>query len=359
VIAAGLSLITLPAAADWYVMCDRATGDVKLEAAADGAGLALLAGPFPGTRTAGMWVQEHHPDGRCSAAPAPTPTETPQPTGRWIAVCARSSGAVEVVQGSPPPGTMVLWGKGIAIVSHADRSSASSWTHQVCPSWQCDASGSCDRDAPPKASPPSVTWEAGELLSAVYPPAPSREATAAAPAVAGPAAVLGPGTADLAPLVQTATGAATNCAYPAALASAEHMMNFDPHHPWLEANHDILRELAARQKATERAAWQASSELQAGELKRARELAGRAADTAVSCQRRAVSALLHGIDTAIEQQKQARNASRSRAAAALLPGLIDLAGVISGAQSGNVQITAGTVSSAAAARQLCQGRTMM
>jgi len=148
------------------------------------------------------------------------------------------------------------------------------------------------------------------------------------------AAPTGPGEADLSPLIATATGAAGACNYPAALASAEQMANFDPEHPWYVANHAKLQGLAQRQRQTEQLVWQASSALSAEELKRARELAAQAAGSAVSCQTRAVSDLLAGIETAILQQKRARSAANRAAAAALLPGLIDLSRAISGAQAG-------------------------
>lgn len=333
-------------ATDWYVVCDRTTGEVKLEESAGGPGLELLAGPFPGVRTAGLWVQEHHPDGRCTVASS-TPEPTPAAVGGWLAVCVRSTGTVDVAQGAPPGGTMVLWGSGLEVGTHPDRAAATSWVHRVCPSWRCDGSGQCARGLPPvRPTPVPERWLAGELVSTVR-PLTATTAAGGGRLATEPAAVLGPGPADLAPLVATATEAAASCAYPAALASADHLMNFDPEHPWLAANHDTLRQLAARQQATERAAWQASSALQAGELQQARGLAGQAADSAVGCQTRAVSALLAGIDTAIVQERAARDANRRRAAAALLPGLVDLAGVLSGAQAGTVQVTPGTVSAVA------------
>jgi hypothetical protein len=147
----------------------------------------------------------------------------------------------------------------------------------------------------------------------------------------GPA---GPGAADLSPLIETAKGAAAACSFPAALASARQMTNFDPEHPWYLANRRKLEDLAGRQKRTENLVWQASSALKAEELKRARDLAAAAADSAVSCQTQAVSELLGGIDTAIEQRRLARTAARRRAAAAMLPGLINLSRAISGAESG-------------------------
>jgi hypothetical protein len=186
-----------------------------------------------------------------------------------------------------------------------------------------------------------VRWVSADLSSTISPL--SRSVAVPAPAVVGPATVRGPGSADLRPLIDTATAAAQACAYPTALASANHLAKFDSNHPWLVANHDTLRDLAARQEATERSTWQASNSLRSGELKRARELAERAADTAVSCQSRAVWALLEGIDTAIEQDRAARDASRRRGAAALLPGLVNLAGVISGSQAGTVQVDGAAV----------------
>ena len=90
--------------------------------------------------------------------------------------------------------------------------------------------------------------------------------------------------------------------------------------------------LAARQRSTEAAVWQSSVALQSGDLKRARRLAESASSTAVTCQNQAVSALLKGIDSAIELRRRERRAKSRQAAAALLPSLIGLSRAISGQQ---------------------------
>lgn len=155
----------------------------------------------------------------------------------------------------------------------------------------------------------------GAARRAAGPPSPSRPAS---PTVAGP------GAADLSPLIDNAKSAAGGCAYPAALASADQMAEFDPEHPWLVANHDKLRRLAQRQGATEDAVWKASDALTREDLDTARDHASAATHSAVACQSQAVVNLLAGIDAAIAQRKAERTAARRQAAGELLVGLMQL-----------------------------------
>ena len=328
--------------ADWYALCERETGSVVVGESPEEDRYQVLAGPFPGRRTAGMWIEDHHPDHRCTApVSGPHGNAALSADGEeWLAVCSQMTHEVELVQKAPPSGYLVLLVNNFQPTLHPDSTTARNWTDSVCPAWRCDSMGRCMTD--PTANDPGAAsggWTAGSLTSVTL----DSDATAA-PQTSRAISVAGPGRADLSPLIDTATAAAMSCAYPAALASADHMTNFDPQHPWLIANHDTIRQLSARQRATEQSVWQASSALQSGELKHARRLAGEAADTAVTCQTRAVSELLHGIDTAIEQTRAARNAKRSQAASALLPGLIDLAGLISGAEAGTVEFNTANVS---------------
>jgi hypothetical protein len=366
-LAAVVSLIPTPAVAgDWYVLCEVGSGEVVVDETPEAGRHQVLAGPFPGRRTAGMWIDEHHPDHRCDSTPPEQDTDTTAPaTGSWLAVCEPGTMQVKVLQGLPPTGYQMLVGDTFGATVHGDQAAARAWTDAVCPSWRCDPRGRCVAAAvPPESDQTGGGWVVGQLTTGTQNPATgggwsagelnsstldggraSARPVAARVAVAGPQTVSGPGGADLRPLIDNATAAVSSCAYPAALASADHMLNFDPKHPWLTANHDKLRRLAGRQRDTEQLVWQASSALQAGKLKQARELAQLAADSAVSCQTPAVSQLLDGIDTAIEQKKARRSAANRRAAAALLPGLIDLAGVISGQQSGGSLPTAGMTAS--------------
>jgi hypothetical protein len=119
------------------------------------------------------------------------------------------------------------------------------------------------------------------------------------------------------------------------------MASIEPGNPWLGANHDRLRRLAARQKMTEQAVWRASAALQNGDLKGARAATMAAADTAVSCQSQAVSTLLMRIDETIAHNKAAKDQARRRAAGQLLAGLITLQqGVIAEKYGGSVSISA-------------------
>jgi len=254
VVAAAL-LGPLPAAAEWFVTCDAATGAIVLDETGAREGRELLAGPFPGKRTAETWVAES-----CASLK-----------------CARGKGCVAA------------------------------------------------------AAEGSGGWVAGEVTSVTLSGG-GGAGTPPAPRDAAPPS--GPPAADLAPIVETAKAAAAGCSFEAAKMAAEQMKLFDPADPWLVANLPKLERLAERQRTTEQTVWAASSALSANDLKRARRLAATAADNAVSCQSQAVGELVRGIDAAIAAQQQARSAANRQAAAALLPGLVDLSRALSGAAAG-------------------------
>ena len=167
--------------------------------------------------------------------------------------------------------------------------------------------------------------------------APPETAQAAAPVaapLAGPGGPAGPSAADLSPLVNNTKAAAKGCNFPAALASVDHLANFDRQHPFLVTNRNNLRSLARRQRQTEQTIRQAGSALQAGNLKGALATAQAAAGTAVSCQSQPLAALLDGINTAIQQERQLKHQKRRQAAGRLLPALVGLSNAMIGAQSG-------------------------
>ncbi len=246
--------------------------------------------------------------------------------GDWYVLCETGSGQVILAQHVNEVAHVVLTGP------LPGPRTATAWVEANCPSRRCDSFGQCVR--PGELGQPAATesgWQVGKLTTESL-GASTRGAAASvrSTAVTAPGPLSGPGATDLTPLINTAKAAVTGCSYPAALAAADQMTNFDPEHPWLRANHEKLKRLAARQRTTQQTVWQASSALQQGDFKEARRLALTAADTAVSCQTQAVSALVTGIDTAIEQQRTERRMARGRAAASLLPVLFNLARVASG-----------------------------
>ena len=281
-----LSGAGVAASESWYVACDTGSKLVLVTQSVDGTARMTMAGPLPSRRTAEIWLAESCPgalcdeQGRCAEEP---PADEGTTGGDWVAGEVRS----ETV------GTTT--------------------------------------DGPAAAT----GWVAGEVTSVSLDGGPGGSAAVAGPAgPTGPAGPAGPGGDDLQPLMDNALVAVEACNFHAALLTADHVVNFDPAHPWLVANHDRLRNLARRQQATEDAVWQASSALSAGDLKKARKLAQAAADTSVSCQSRAVSDLLAGIDAAIAHKKQVNAAKTSAAMAAMLPGLIDLANTAIAVQNG-------------------------
>jgi len=239
------------------------------------------------------------------------------------------------------------------------RRTAEIWLAESCPGARCDEQGRCAEGpsaddgaagggwmagevrsetvgATTDGSAAAGSWVAGEVTSESLDGSSDASAGVAGPAgPTGPAGPGGPGGDGLRPLMDNAQVAVEACNFHAALLTADHMVNFDPEHAWLVANHGRLRDLARRQQATEDAVWQASSALSAGDLKKARKLAqAAAADTSVSCQSRAVSNLLTGIDAAIAHKKQVTAAKNRAAMAAMLPGLVDLANTAIAAQYG-------------------------
>ncbi|MDX9735280.1 MAG: hypothetical protein RBU36_14215 [Thermoanaerobaculia bacterium] len=346
-VAATALLWSRPAAAEWYVVCDVATGAVVMGDTGAAEGREVLAGPFPGERTARAWVEESCPSLRCArgrgcvASAAPTPS-----AADWLAVCDPATGRVGIARDVVPPGRVALSVADGGPGTHASESIARSWVDFHCPTWRCGDRGACARAgaAAPPAAPPAGTgggWVAGEVTSVTLSGAEGAgPSTVAAPGPGGPegpagsAGPAGPSPADLSPIVETAKAAAAGCSFEAAKMAAEQMKLFDPEDPWLVANLPKLERLAERQRTTEQTVWAANSALSSGDLKRARKLAGTAADNAVSCQSQAVGELVRGIDAAIAAQRQARQAENRRAAAALLPSLVDLSRALSGAAAG-------------------------
>lgn len=332
-----LLLFAAGASAEVWVLCEVGSGDVLIAEEIDESRQRVMDGPFPGSRTATVWIEESCPARRCGASGSCLTGEPPPPRSSrsedWMVVCDPSSGAVGVVESPPPAGFVPLRGADGTASGRLDRARARAWATASCPSGECTPEGGCASAAADAASPSAGGWVAGEVSSVTLSRAGASPGAVAGP-TAGPAGSSGPPSANLSPLVSNTKAAAEGCNYPAALASIDQMANFDPQHPFLVANREKLRSLARRQEKTEETIWQASSALQAGDLKRSRAIAQTAADTAVSCQNQAVATLLNGIDTAIRQTRELKSLERRRVAASLLPGLVSLSHALSGAQSG-------------------------
>ena len=335
-----VTLLTLAnrAAADWFVVCDPASGSVTVEQSVGGR--EALAGPFPGERTANVWIDESCPGRRCAAGRGCVAAgEETRSADGWLAVCNLARGTVGLVRDKIPSGFVALKVTGEEAKPHAETAAAYAWVVRACPTWRCDERGSCaGSSAGSKPAAAGGGWAAGELTSVTLSGPDGAGAAPVAsrsdPGPADPGGPGGPAPADLSPLIETAKAAAGACSFQASLMAAEQMTRFDPNDPWLAANLSNLRRLAERQRITEATVWEASSALSSGDLKRARKLAVTAANNAVSCQSSAVSELVRGIDAAIASDRQARAADRGRAVAALLPDLFDLARAVSATAAG-------------------------
>jgi len=342
----------------FYVLCDTATGEMTVAPEHDRGERVVLAGMFPGVRTAEVWIEESCPQRRCDASGLCAGETPPTDLEGWLVLCNQRSGDVGLVNSAVPPGFSMMAGP------FATQDEANDWVTGSCPGWRCGDSGQCDGGAappPPSAGvggSPSGTqtgggstsgWVAGQVQTSstggqhgsssgaqtgggwVAGSVSTESGTAGGggsttATVVPPTGVVGPQSArpDVTPLASAAAAAVAGCSFPTALANAEQMELIEPGNLWLSANYDRLRQLAARQKTTEQAVWRASSALQNGDLKSARNATMAAADTAVSCQSQAVSILLTRIDETIAHRKTEKGQARQRAAGQLLAGLLVL-----------------------------------
>ncbi len=88
-------LLAAPSVAEVWVLCDVGSGDVEVEEAVDEGRHAVMEGPLPGRRTAGVWVEENCPARRCNAEGRCA--EAGAATDGWVA------GEVTSVTLSAPP----------------------------------------------------------------------------------------------------------------------------------------------------------------------------------------------------------------------------------------------------------------
>jgi hypothetical protein len=324
------------------VFCDPTTGEITVGSAGAGGGLLAMTDVLPGARTAEIWVDESCPTRRCDSAGRCVLTDSDVDPEGWYVLCNLGSGDIGLVQGAVPAGFSVMTGP------VATEGQATEWVEASCPSWSCRPPGECTDSAvstgADRAQPASelareaasTGWTAGRVTIATG--SSDRRTVAlgsggwtvgevvtgaSTGSSAGYSDVVGPHqtSLDLRPLINAARVSVAACAYPTALANADQMARFDPSNPWLEANHERLRQLAQRQRNTEQAIWLASTQLAAGKLKDARKTVFDAADMAVACQDEAVSLLLNRIDEVMAHRKAERWANNGRVFGDLLAGL--------------------------------------
>ena len=360
-----------------YVLCDTATGEMMVAPEHDRGERVVLAGLFPGVRTAEVWIEENCPQRKCDAwghCASETPPAAPE---GWLVLCNQRSGDVGLVNSAVPPGFSMMAGP------FATQDEANGWVTTGCPAWRCEDSGQCDGGAAPpppstgfgESTPSTQTrggssggWVAGQVQTSstgsrqggssgtqtgggwVAGSVSTESGTAGGggsttATVVPPTGVVGPQSArpDVTPLASAAAAAVAGCSFPTALANAEQMALIEPGNLWLTANFDRLQQLATRQKTTEQAVWRASSALQNGDLKSARNATMAAADTAVSCQSQAVSILLTRIDETIAHRKTEKGQARQRAAGQLLAGLLVLNQAVSAKYGGSGTTSSGGI----------------
>jgi len=122
----------------WYAFCDPRSGEVTYGQQLP-TGRKIMAGPFPGPRTAYDWIEKNcsrwrcTSDGQCATEPA----RAPGGAEGWYVLCERRSGSVVLGKNIDPTRYTVMAGP---FLGEPD---ARQWTNQNCSNWRCDSNGIC------------------------------------------------------------------------------------------------------------------------------------------------------------------------------------------------------------------------
>ncbi len=129
-----------PAEYRWYAFCEPRTGEVTYGEQVL-TGRKIMAGPFPGPRTAYDWINGNCPRWRCDAGGACA--AAPARGGEWKVLCGRQDGTITVGK-THDAVRYILVQEGF--LGEPD---ARDWANRAYPGWQCAADGS------PRASGPT------------------------------------------------------------------------------------------------------------------------------------------------------------------------------------------------------------
>ena len=142
-----LLLLGHPGAAqgtDYFVLCDTSSGQVLVGEWSADSPLQKLAGPFPGRRTAGFWLDENCANHRCGTGETCGYTQPEPPQERtWLAVCNTVLGQTDVAAPPLAPGIRILVANNQMAAPTPDRAAATLWASNACPSRTCDELGRC------------------------------------------------------------------------------------------------------------------------------------------------------------------------------------------------------------------------
>jgi hypothetical protein len=127
----------------WYAYCDPRSGEVTY-GEHQLTGRKIMAGPFPGPRTAYDWINGNCPRWRCDAGGACA--AAPARGGEWKVLCGRRDGTITVGK-THDAVRYILVQEGF--LGEPD---ARAWASRAYPSWQCAADGS-PRSSGPTGKP--------------------------------------------------------------------------------------------------------------------------------------------------------------------------------------------------------------
>lgn len=125
-----------PSDYQWYVLCNKMSGDVVYGKFADPTQHTIMAGPLPGPRTAAGWIMDYCPRGRC--ATDGRCANEPVKGGTWNVICNKKTGDVTFASHSPSS-----LDYSIMAGNFRGEPEARLWQQQNCPLARCDYNGHC------------------------------------------------------------------------------------------------------------------------------------------------------------------------------------------------------------------------
>ncbi len=123
---------------EWKVLCDKKSGEITLSKEWDPTQHIIMDEGFLGEPDARAWVESNCPTWRCTVDGRPALGV--QMGGDWYVYCA-GDGEIQIGHGSPGPHLQRVMKDGFR-----GEQDARLWVNQNCPSWRCDANCQCIYD---------------------------------------------------------------------------------------------------------------------------------------------------------------------------------------------------------------------
>ena len=125
-----------PSDYQWYVLCNKMSGDVVYSKYIDPTQHIIMAGPLPGPRTAAGWIMDYCPRGRCTTDGRCA--NEPVKGGKWNVICNKKTGDVTFANHSPRSSDYQIMAG-----NFRGEPEARLWQQQNCPLARCDYNGQC------------------------------------------------------------------------------------------------------------------------------------------------------------------------------------------------------------------------